>query len=399
MTDLFCSDNVVVRVVPAEDVSRWVVTFDNYGIGQGFDRPAFGEAFLRKVGVSAVHVMGRREDWYQYPEMVEAMAVVRGVTAGARRVMTYGSSMGGYAAIRFADGVGADAVLAISPQYSLDPLKVPFETRWRQEAERIEWRPEIDGAINCRCAPIIVFDPQGIDGRHVDLIAAETPIQRFSLRYSGHPSATYLSELDLLEPLALQALSGDLDVVEFRAEALRLKAQCPAYLSRLAELQPPQRARLALDLAQRACALAPANPIALSTLAALQSRAGDQAQALASYSILSDVTDRAPNYLVLHAQALVDAGRLDDARLLAREVVIAQPDAANLWAWLAHIEWRLGAHDAAMAAIDQAIRLFPTQIEYQAQREQYLICRPAVREAPPKRGLARVLRAAKRRLG
>lgn len=399
MIDLFRSDNVLVRSVPAEDVSRWVVTFDNYGIGQGFDRLGFGEAFLRKVGVSAIHVMGCREDWYQYPEMAEAMAVVRGATAGAHRVMTYGSSMGGYAAIRFADAVGADAVLALSPQYSIDPLKVPFETRWRQEAERIEWRPEIDGAINCACAPIIVFDPLGVDGRHVDLIAAETAVQRFPLRYSGHPSTTFLSELGLLEPLALQALSGELDVEAFRAEALRQKAQCPAYLSRLAELQPAWRAGLALDLARRACALGPTNHAALATLAALQSRSGDHDQALANYNTLSNVTDRAPNYLVLHAQALADAGRLEDACVLAREVVEAQPDAANLWAWLAHIEWRLGAHDAAMAAIERAIRLFPTQAEYQAQREQYLICRPVEREAPPPKGLVRVLRAAKRRLG
>lgn len=398
MIDLFRSDDVLVRSVPSEDVSRWIVTFDNYGIGQGFDRQGFGETFLRHSAVSAIHVMGRGEDWYQYPEMSEAMATVRGVTAGAGRVMTYGSSMGGYAAIRFANAVGADAVLAISPQYSLDPLKVPFEARWRQEAERIDWRPEIDGAINCSCVPIVVFDPLGADGRHVDMIAAETAIQRFPLRYSGHPSATYLSELDLLGPLALQALSGDLDVAAFRAEALRRKAQCPAYLSRLAEVQPPRRAGLALNLAKRACELAPANPIALSTLAALLSQAGDQKQALACYRILSDITDRAPNYLVLHAQALADAGRLEDARVLAREVVDAQPDAANLWAWLAHIEWRLGAHDVAMSAIDRAIQLFPTQADYQTQREQYLICRAADREAPPKRGLARVLRAAKRRL-
>src|SRR5690606_30202022 len=132
---------------------------DNYGIGHGFDRPGFGEEFLRNAGISAIHVMGVREDWYQYPEMPAAMQAVRQATAGAERVMTYGSSMGGYAALRFADAAGANAVLAISPQYSIDPKKMPFETRWHQESQRIQWRPEIDGRIVCDSYPVIVFDP------------------------------------------------------------------------------------------------------------------------------------------------------------------------------------------------------------------------------------------------
>ena len=53
MIDLFRSDNVVVRSVPTADASRWVVTFDNYGIGHGFERPGFGQDFLLASGISA----------------------------------------------------------------------------------------------------------------------------------------------------------------------------------------------------------------------------------------------------------------------------------------------------------------------------------------------------------
>ncbi|WP_436356184.1 tetratricopeptide repeat protein [Brevundimonas sp. CEF1] len=395
MIDLFRSENVVVRAVPVEDVSRWVVTFDNYGIGHGFDRPAFGESFLRHAGVSAVHVMGSREEWYQYREMAEVMAAVRRITAGAERVMTYGSSMGGYAAIRFADAAGAHAALAISPQYSIDPAKVPFETRWRQEAHGIRWLPEIDGPIKCGCTPIIVFDPTGDDRRHVEMIAAETAIERIDLPHSGHPSATYLSELELLGPLVLQTLSGALNVAGFRADARRRKPQCPAYLSRLAELQPPRRADLALALARRANNLAPANPIALAAVASLLGRLGEHEQALAYHDVLSNVTERAPNYLVLRAQALVDAGRPDEARVLAREIVATSPDTANLWAWLGHIEWQCGAHGAAIKALEHAVGLFPSHADYQLQLDHYRASLPLDTEALPKGGLARVVRTAK----
>lgn len=399
MIDVFRSDNVVVRCVPAEDVSRWVVTFDNYGIGRGFDRAGFGEDFLRSSGVSAIHVLGRGDDWYQYPEMAEVMEVVREVTVGSDRVMTYGSSMGGYAAIRFADAAGAHAVLAISPQYSIDPAKAPFETRWLQEACRIAWLPEIDGPIRCDCLPVIVFDPSGDDRRHVEMIAAETAIQPIDLLHSGHPSATYLSELGLLGPLVLKMLSGTLDLAVFRAEARSRRRQCPAYLSRLAALQPARRAGLALALAQGANDLAPENPSALAAVASLLGKSGYHEQALAYYDVLSRVTARAPNYLVLQAQALVDAGRLDEARVLAHEVVGPDSDAANLWAWLAHIEWQCGATGAAIVAVERAVNLFPSYPAYQLQLDHYRACLPAEREGLPNRRLARLFRAAKRKLG
>lgn len=398
MIDLFRSDNVVVRCVPAEDVSRWVVTFDNYGIGPGFDRLAFGETFLRSAGVSAVHVMGAREDWYQYPEMAEVMAVVRRATSGAARVMTYGSSMGGYAALRFADAAGANAVLAISPQYSVDPVKVPFETRWLQDGHRIQWLPEIDGPIRCACTPVIVFDPSGNDKRHVDRIAAETAIQRIDLRHSGHPAATYLAELELLGPLALQTLSGDLDAAAFRAEARRQRRQCPAYLSRLAELQPKARIDLALNLARMANVIAPANPIALMTLASLLSRNGDHEQAIAIYETLSTVTERAPNYLVPHAQALVDAGKLDEARALAQEVVAASPETANLWAWSGHIEWQCGETDLAISSIERAVELHPAQADYRSLLACYRASAADQSQIPTTRGGPGGLRIAKRLL-
>ena len=77
MERLFESENLVIKVRAQSDKSRWVVTFDNYGIGHGFERLGFGEAFFADNGVSALHVMGRREDWYQYPEIKQALAAVR----------------------------------------------------------------------------------------------------------------------------------------------------------------------------------------------------------------------------------------------------------------------------------------------------------------------------------
>ena len=115
--------------------------------------------------------------------------------------------MGGYAAIRFADAAGANVVLALSPQYSIDPQKMPSETRWLQDSQRIAWRPEIDGRIICGVRPVVVFDPLE-DGDQVAKIQDDIDIWPIRLPYVSHPASTYLAETGLLKVLVLQTRRG-----------------------------------------------------------------------------------------------------------------------------------------------------------------------------------------------
>ncbi|MGO4409339.1 MULTISPECIES: tetratricopeptide repeat protein [unclassified Brevundimonas] len=395
MIELFRSNNVVVRSVPVGDAGRWVVTFDNYGLGPGFNRPGFGEAFLRQSGVSAIHVMGRREDWYQYPEMAEAMAAVRRATAGADRVMTYGSSMGAYAALRFADAAGADAVLAISPQYSVDPAKVPFETRWLQDGRSIAFRPEIEGRLSCACRPVIVYDATGDDERQVRLIAAEIKADLIGLRYIHHPATTFLQEMALLGPLVFDVLAGDLDVEAFRAEAKARRRDSSIYLSRLAELQPVCRARTARALATLAVERAPHSPMALTALAACLGLAGEHDEAVALHERATELGLRAANHLVPHANGLIAAGRVEEALPLVEEAVDKLPTAAHLRYWHGLILWRAGKTEAAVAALEMAVLLDPHPPSY---RELLDTCRTNLEPTVEVRKLARILRFVRRRI-
>jgi tetratricopeptide (TPR) repeat protein len=395
MIDLFRSDNVVVRSVPAKDVSRWVVTFDNYGLGPGFDRPGFGEDFLRQSGVSAIHVLGRSDDWYQYPEMAEAMVAVRQATQGAARILTYGSSMGGYAALRFADAAGADAALAISPQYSIDPAKVPFETRWLQDGKRIAFRPEIDGRLACRCRPTIVFDSSSDDDRHARLIADEIDADLIGLDYVHHPATTYLSETGLLGGLVFDALSGELDPRGFQAEAAARRRNSAVYLSRLSELQPDCRLNLANRLATRAVDHAPHSPLALTSLAQCLGRMEKHDQAIALYARATELGRRSANYLVPYANGLIAAGRLEEALELAVEAVEKLPAAAHLKYWLGTIFRRLARGEEAAEAFEAAVALDPHQPIYRQLLEE---CRPRSDESPEGSKFSHILRFVRRRI-
>lgn len=372
MDELYRSENLVVRRVPAQDQSRWVVTFDNYSIGHGFDREGFGEAFLKQYGVSAIHVMGVREDWYQYPDMEAALEAVRAATTGAR-VMTYGSSMGAYAAIRFADRVGAQAALALSPQYSVDPRKAPFEKRWPADGRRIQWRAELDGPIRCSIRPTIVYDPASDDRLHRDLIAGDISLEEVALPYSGHPAATYLMETGLLTSLVFGVLEGTADARTFRREGRRRRTTSTAYLCSLSERQPGSRQATAIALARRALAQSPTSAIAAVTLARHLTAAGLHEEAVALHRRNVEMTDRYFIYLVAYADALIAAGDAASALEIALEVMSGEEAQrmAHLNGWLGLIAWAAGERARATTAMSKAVDLDPTNMEYRRLLREY----------------------------
>jgi len=407
MIDLYRSENLLVRCLPASDQSRWVVTFDNYGIGHGFDRQGFGETFFQTAGISAIHVMGVREDWYQYSDIFDAMAAVRQAVAGAARVMTYGSSMGGYAALRFAEAAGANAALAMSPQYSIDPSTVPFEMRWTQDAGRIQWLPEIAKPLSLSFAPIVVYDTRIEDAQHAALISADTEIVEIKLPYTGHPSTTALGEVGLLRPLVLQALSGELDVPAFRKSALKARRQSPKHLAQLASAQPEHRLRCALDIAQKAVELAPYNGFGLLALARLQSRMGLHDQAIEHIRPMAKNVARDIHYFVHLADMLAAAGRYPEALDVAEQVVTQLPDHIHLRAWKAHFHWLNGEVDQAIGQTRDVISLDPLNAHYSTSLEAYeaaqrsetpIPSRPA-EPTPPHPWLRRLVRSARRLAG
>lgn len=402
MSDLYRSDNVLVRSVPAQDQSRWVVTFDHYGIGHGFDRPGFGEAFFQSIGVSAVHVMGVREDWYQYPEMPEAMAAVRQTLAAAERVITYGSSMGAYAAVRFADAAGAHAALALSPQYSIDPAKTPFERRWSQDSDRIQWLPEIDGPIQSRIRPLIVYDPATDDQRHLDLIEGDIAVSKVPLRNSGHPTTTVMADSGVLAPLLVEMLAGEIDPRELAARLRRERRKSASYLATVAQRQPEWRQGTALSLARTAHALSPTNLVTVTALADVLIRGGDHDEALSLLAEASEGTAKDDLHLAHHyASALSRSGRHAEAVQIARKATAAAPHLAHLHAWESGILWASSATDEALEAIDRAIALDPRTPLYAKTRKRYLrdLKRLFPEPAPLWRNPTRLLRRIRHALG
>lgn len=373
MDELYRSENLVVRRVPAQDQSRWVVTFDHYGIGHGFDREGFGESFLKAQGISAIHVMGRREDWYQYPDLEAALATVKAAVAGASQVMTYGTSMGGYAAVRFADAVGAHATLALSPQYSIDPAKAPFEKRWPQDAHRLTFLPHLDGPIRSQARQIIVYDPMTNDRLHAALISADIAIDELRVPFAGHPVGPFLSEGGVLAKLFSATLDGGADTAALRRLTRSKRSSSAIYFAHLAAAQPASRRRLAIRIGRRAIELNPDSTHALHELAAILTAEGEHDEALALHRRALAASGDHYSCQIVYANALQASGRPGEGLAIARAVLAdeALANLAHLQAWRGMLAWSADSLEEAVEAMAAAVRLHPTSEDYRVMLETY----------------------------
>lgn len=325
MTDtLFRSGNLLVKTArrPGEDC---VVTFDSYTDDPDLDRPAFGEAAFAQAGLPTIHVVNRRNSWYQEPEWREMVAAVAAATAPYRRVLAYGSSMGGYAALRFGKMIGATSALAISPQYSMQRDRAGFDTRWAKTVNRIRWRPELAGPLPADLHAVIVYDPaHAFDRRHVELIAGEMPVRRIALPFSGHPSGTYLGECGLLRPLALAVLAGETDFSALLRTARDHRRSSTSYFIALARAVGPRNPERAVAFARCALDLNPTAHFTWVTLAEQLRFAGRIEEALAALERAVALTKEHPEMLRVLSNALYDEGRFDEAAtVLARSLAVA----------------------------------------------------------------------------
>jgi hypothetical protein len=203
-------------------------TFSNYQ-ADGGEHHAFGMDFADRHRINAIHFISGANDWLlqerwepHYRAWVQRVMTLPAYVNATRRI-GYGSSMGGYAALRFRDRLRFDRVIALSPQYALDPAKVPFERRWIAEFERYGdaamdvmrpiWRGE---------DIVLIHDPMiEWDLRHIRLIDPDRHALDLGIPFAGHPPALFLNHVGVLSEFTLRLVNGDRDVSDLLHRASR----------------------------------------------------------------------------------------------------------------------------------------------------------------------------------
>lgn len=352
--ELFRSEDLSVRRV-GDRGGTLVVTFGSYTDEPTLDRAGFGERFLRRERIDAIHVINRVNRWYQHPETAAALAAVRAVAQDYERVITYGSSMGGYAALRFAAACGADTAIALSPQYSVDPAVAPWETRWQPDVAQTTFaEPAYDPVPR----QYIFYDPRvAPDDRHVALFAAAAPAQLVPLPFGGHPVSALLAETGALQAALRAIVESSFDPADVRARVRAGRRRSQHVYFTLARRATPRRPELAVRLLDRAEAIEPESHI-VSAKAALLDRLGrhDEAAPLHRAAVERTPTNAlAWIALALHREATGDAAGAADA--LRRAIpgqsgsTLLRVRTMQLRMWLRR--HRLGAVDRL---VDRAIR-------------------------------------------
>ena len=347
---LFRSDNLRATLASVGAAERpLVVTFDSLNHDLSLERAGFGEEWLGQVGYDAVHVIAARNDWYQHPETGEMLEAVRGAASGRPGVITYGSSMGGYAAIRFAEKVGAQTAVAISPQFSIDPGRAGFDTRWLDHGQRIAFLWEAPAAQDSALRTAWVFyDPKDLDRLHVEALAADYPIRPLAIRNGGHPVGGYLAETGLLASTVIAMIEGAFDPEAFAALVREARPRSGQYHFTMAHRQPPHRLSTALRLSSEAVRLSPSAGPYLSLHARLLEQAGDAAAAEALHHRAIALEPGYPRLRVELAAMLSRAGREAEAADLVREIHTFEIDEASVYARACLTLFLAGEFDAAL---------------------------------------------------
>ncbi len=216
-------------------------------------RPS-GEKFYLENGFNLISVIPRWKTFYRTPDIITFLAQLSeaGVLDTYPKIVTIGSSMGGFGAATFARLMKADCTLAIAPFSTLNPDLAHWEDRWPEQTAELDWSgPLADAATEIAAPPraILIYDPfDGKDRNHVQrLHSARTAMARETvmLRYpgGGHEVAKPLAWLGMMKELSLGAFHGGLDPDAFYKRA-RMRRRLGYYYRTLLAFDRVSRSKL-----------------------------------------------------------------------------------------------------------------------------------------------------------
>ncbi|MBN3841819.1 hypothetical protein [Burkholderia sp. Ac-20349] len=183
-----------------------VITFQPYGV-PGAERRGFGEDIIPALGCDVLCFKPLINNWYQDIAVADLNDVAKSVIHAYKRRIGYGSSMGAYALFYFANALRLQEIVALSPQYSVDPLIAPSENRW-DELRTIVFRHKWTEGGNMKAH--VFYDPfDKLDRWHFQCLREIFPTgQDFALPFSGHPTTTALVESRQLKQFITEFIAG-----------------------------------------------------------------------------------------------------------------------------------------------------------------------------------------------
>ena len=210
----------------AADTSFLVVTF----IGAFHENEAESVYLMKEVverdHIACVGLTARQRNLYISDEIEEIAAKVKALRVPGQKLIMLGQSIGGYAAIKFANLFGADYSVAFSPTFSLDVSDLGLQESQQEERELLEKglrfhhvpreiiRPGMrPGPEDCAAPILFVYDVLNeVDNYAARCYEGLFPSARFvRARNIGHAVLNRVGSKPFLRDLSANLLRSNLD--------------------------------------------------------------------------------------------------------------------------------------------------------------------------------------------
>lgn len=196
------------------------------------------ESIADKADLTTFGVMTPDSNWYAAEDMRKLAEVMAPLLAGFRQVIAYGSSMGGYGALKYGRMLGATHVLSFAPQWSIAPSDVgEWDLRFL-DAYRTEFHQGMrispgDSVLN----PIVFYDPFfEVDRLNVDRIVETCESTQTVRAYlTGHFPVNVFAGTEKVLALFDMCLTGDIESIRRRSTELRRERTLPLRVQVLAQ--------------------------------------------------------------------------------------------------------------------------------------------------------------------
>ena len=159
------------------------------------------EKSLAKFEFNVLGIMPKQKSWFPKSSMWNMLQAIAELIAPFQQRIAYGGSMGGYAAIKYSNLLNVQRVVAMVPQYSIDPEDVE-DARYN-----MFYQPELNEGMRIEAEDvspereyILVYDPYCTEDRaHYLKLEAVLPQHHvLHLPFTGHDAIAVLASSELL---------------------------------------------------------------------------------------------------------------------------------------------------------------------------------------------------------
>jgi tetratricopeptide (TPR) repeat protein len=169
----------------------------------------WGQEAATKLGLNAIGFVAKRENWFPVASVQAAAPAVRAALRGP--AMTYGYSMGGYGALKYATLLGAARAFAVCPQTSIAPTEVPWDTRFHKFYKASLHAGMAIGPGEAGEVAVLLADPyMPEDCRHAKRISREAGVNWVRTPFMDHAAIWLLVGGDFLPQVMGMIMEADL---------------------------------------------------------------------------------------------------------------------------------------------------------------------------------------------